>query len=279
MATACGDSTARSSSASHNRVRSPWVRPRACRSAARCREQTRAGRAGQPNVAERGAGAGLRGVAGQFFDALSGHVTAGRAFTDTDTATSPARQAMVDEEFARNVTGPARTPSAKRLEAGRCRLRSIPGKSWWAVYADLEHQGPHAETRPEVMFPVRAERTAIGSHVSCVGLSVVIRTTGDAMSLMPAAVWCRPFRSIRTVPLVEPRRMTTLVSDSMAQPRFRERACSSSFACLAVLLAVVGIYGMVGFNIGQRTSVKSVCARHWAPQRCIGRRTGSCVRS
>ena len=51
--------------------------------------------------------------------------------------------------------------------------------------------------------------------------------------------------------------MTTLVSDSVAQPRFRSTLLVS-FAGLAVLLAVVGIYGVVGFNVGQRTHEISV---------------------
>ena len=60
-----------------------------------------------------------------------------------------------------------------------------------------------------------------------------------------------------SVPLVEPRRMTTLVSDSVAQPRFRSMLLVS-FAGLAMLLAVVGIYGVVGFNTEQRTHEISV---------------------
>jgi putative ABC transport system permease protein len=88
------------------------------------------------------------------------------------------------------------------------------------------------------------------------GLSVVMRTTGDPMSLMPATRTA--VRAVDpSVPLVEPRTMTTLVSDSVAQPVFQSTLLVS-FACLAVLLAVVGIYGVVGFNVGQRTHEISV---------------------
>jgi ABC-type antimicrobial peptide transport system permease subunit len=59
------------------------------------------------------------------------------------------------------------------------------------------------------------------------------------------------------VPLVEPQRMTALVSDSVAEPRFRSTLLLS-FAWLALLLAVVGIYGVVAFMIGQRTHEISV---------------------
>jgi putative ABC transport system permease protein len=51
--------------------------------------------------------------------------------------------------------------------------------------------------------------------------------------------------------------MTTLVSNSVAQPRFRSTLLVS-FAGLALLLAVVGIYGVVGFNTEQRAHEISV---------------------
>jgi ABC-type antimicrobial peptide transport system permease subunit len=88
------------------------------------------------------------------------------------------------------------------------------------------------------------------------GLSVVIRTTADPMNMVPAAR--SALRSVDpSVPLVEPRRMTTLVSESVARPLFRSTLLVS-FAGLAVLLAVVGIYGVVGFNVEQRTHEISV---------------------
>jgi len=123
------------------------------------------------------------------------------------------------------------------------------------VYADLKHLGPQADTRPEVMFPY--EQTH-GFWVTRFmrGLSVVMRTTGDPMNLMPAAR--AAVRAVDpSVPLVEPQRMTTLASDSVAQPRFRSTLLVS-FACLAMVLAVVGIYGVVGFNVGQRLHEISV---------------------
>ena len=123
------------------------------------------------------------------------------------------------------------------------------------VYADLKHLGPQAETRPEVMFPYAQTHDYWVTRFMR-GLSVVMRTTGDPMSLVPAAR--SAVRSVDpSVPLVEPQRMTTLVSDSVAQPRFRSTLLVS-FAGLAMLLAVVGIYGVVGFNIEQRTHEISV---------------------
>jgi putative ABC transport system permease protein len=206
----------------------------------------------QPPAPDQGAGAGLRGVAGRFFDAIGAHVTAGRAFTDADTATSQP-VAMVNEEFVRRYW-PGQSAVGKRVKQGRSESED-PWKIVVGVYADLKHLGPQAETRPEVMFPYSQTHEYWVTRFMR-GLSVVIRTTSDPMSLVPAAR--SVVRSVDpSVPLVEPRRMTTLVSDSVAQPRFRSTLLVS-FAGLALLLAVVGISGVVGFNIAQRTHEISV---------------------
>jgi putative ABC transport system permease protein len=206
----------------------------------------------QPPAPDQEAVGGLRGITGRYFDAIGARVIAGRAFTVADTATSQL-VAMVNEQFARRYW-PGQNAVGKRLKQGDIKSDD-PWRVVVGVYADLKHLGPQAETRPEVSFPY--EQT----HEYWVtrwmrGLSVVMRTTADPMSLVPAAR--SAVRSVDpSVPLVEPRPMTTLLSDSVAQPRFRSTLLVS-FAGLAVLLAVVGIYGVVGFNVGQRTHEISV---------------------
>jgi putative ABC transport system permease protein len=206
----------------------------------------------QPPSPGQGAGAGLRGVSGRYFDAIGARVTAGRAFTDADSATSQS-VAMVNEEFVRRYWL-GQNAIGKRVKQGDIESKD-PWKIVVGVYADLKHLGPQAETRPEVMFPY-AQTHEYWVTRFMRGLSVVVRTTSDPMHLLPAAR--NVVRSVDpSVPLVEPQPMTTLVSDSVAQPRFRSTLLVS-FAVLALLLAAVGIYGVVGFNIEQRTHEISV---------------------
>ena len=190
---------------------------------------------------------GLRGIAGRYFDAIGARVTAGRAFTDADGAGAQL-VAMVNEQFVRRYW-PGGNPVGKRLKLGGLESDD-PWRMVVGVYGDVKHVGPQAETRPEVMLPyAQTDDSWVTRWMR--GLSVVMRTTGDPASLVSGAR--AAVRSVdSTVPLVEPQRMTALVSDSVAQPRFRSTLLLS-FAGLAVLLAIVGIYGVVAFIVEQRT--------------------------
>jgi putative ABC transport system permease protein len=201
----------------------------------------------KPSSADEQAIGGLRGIAGRYFDALGARVVAGNTFSDSDTKQSRP-VAMVNERFARRYW-PGENAVGKRLKLG-----SLDSDDPWrivvGVYADVKHMGPQSATRPEVMLPYpQLDDEWLTRWMR--GLSVVLRTTGDPVIAIPAAR--EVIRSLdSSIPLVEPQRMTELVADSVAQPRFRSMLLLS-FAALATLLAVVGIYGVVAFIVEQRT--------------------------
>jgi putative ABC transport system permease protein len=160
---------------------------------------------------------------------------------------------MVNEQFARRYW-PGANPLGKRLKEGDADS-DAPWHVVVGVYASLKHQGPAAETRPEVALPyTQIHEYWITRWMR--GLSVIVRTSADPASLVSPAR--AAIQSVdRAVPLVQPRPMTALVTEAVAQPRFRSTLLGS-FAGLAVLLAVVGIYGVVDFNVAQRTHEISV---------------------
>ena len=205
----------------------------------------------QPPSPDQEARGGLRGIAGRYIEAIGARIVAGRAFTDTDDATSQP-VAIVNEEFARRFW-PGQNPVGQRLKEGDLESGN-PWRLVVGVYADLK-LGPAAVAGPEVMFPYPQIHDYWATRWMR-GLSVAMRTTADPTSLVPGAR--RAVRSVDpSVPLVAPRPMTTLLADSVEQPRFRSTLLLS-FAGLAVLLAVVGVYGVVRFNVEQRTHEISV---------------------
>jgi putative ABC transport system permease protein len=205
-----------------------------------------------PSSPDQNAVAGLRGCAGRYIEAIGARLTAGRAFTDADTSTSQ-RVAMINEEFARRYW-PGQDPVGKRLKLGGTDSEE-PWHVVVGVYADLKHMGPQRETRPEVMLPY-AQVDDVWVTRWMRGLSVVIRTTADPLRLVSVAR--DAVRSVDpSVPLVEPRPMSALVADSLAQPRFRSTLLLG-FAWLALLLALVGIYGVMAFMVEQRSNEISV---------------------
>jgi putative ABC transport system permease protein len=188
--------------------------------------------------------AGIRGVTGDYFAALGIRLKAGRAFTAQDRRDSQP-VAIVSDGFARRYFG-AQDPIGKRLrESGAGTWRTVVG-----VIADVKHSGPADDARPEVALPYSQVDAGFLTTWNR-SIYVVVRGGEPGSSLVPAVR-----AAIRTLdpdmPLNDVQTMVTLESGTVAQPRFRT-VLLGTFAGLAMVLASIGVFGLLSFLVTQRT--------------------------
>jgi len=200
---------------------------------------------GQPaaNPSER-AGAAFQMVTPGYVDALGIRVSEGRSINEQDTATST-RVAMVNEYFA-NRFFPGVDPLAQRISVEEM----IPGTKrgqpveWQivGVFHNLRGVGSR-EDYPEIDVPFWQNPWPQAS--------VVVRTDGDpkaGIKSIAAAV-----NSVDPdLPLAGVKTINEIVDESLAIDRFSV-VLFASFGVLGLLLAAVGIYGVMAFGVAQRT--------------------------
>ncbi len=185
--------------------------------------------------------AGFRLASPNYFRTMGIPLARGRDFSAADLYNSTP-VAIVSESLVRD-SFPNQDPIGQRL---MCGLDST-GK-WMTivgVVGDVRQNSPASAPEPEMYMPLQ-QHPYFGNE-----LQVVVRTPLDPNSLTSAVR--SEVRAMNPETAMKFTTMDAMVSDSIAKPRFRTFLISS-FAALAVILAVVGVYGVMSFVITQRTS-------------------------
>ncbi|NUQ50914.1 MAG: ABC transporter permease, partial [Phycisphaerae bacterium] len=188
----------------------------------------------------------LRTASPEFFQAAGIPLVRGREFAATDLPTS-ARVVVINEALAEQLF-PGQDPVNRRVAWTGDVLRFTPISGEWrtivGVVGNTKDGGLDATARPAMYLPF-VQMLALGG-------SLVIRADSNVGTLVPAVT--RIVRRIAPAAPIEDVLTIAQIREQSVAPRRLNAALISSFGILAVLIAAVGIAGVLAFAVSARTN-------------------------
>ena len=193
--------------------------------------------------------ANYRTVSSEYFEALRIPLLQGRVIEDSDRENAPPivviNQAMAKTYF------PDGSPIGKKMQIGATPDKDVPWMMIVGVVGNIK-QSLISDMPTEFYVPYRQANEVLPVRT----MSIVLRTEVDPRTLIPA-LRDAVHRVNPNQPIVKIRTMEDNVAQNFAQPRFRTLLLVV-FAGIALLIAAVGVYGVMAYATVQRTGEMAI---------------------
>jgi putative ABC transport system permease protein len=180
-------------------------------------------------------------VSPDFFKTLGTPLLRGRFFSIGDGPEAP-RVAIVNDAMARRAW-PGRDPLGRRFKLGP-RDSDRPWYTVVGVVGDMRRQAPEREPILQIFEPL--------AQNSPRGVDLFIRTTSDDPLAMAGALRAAVHRAEKDAPVYGVTPLEAQLGTFLAQRRF-QTSLLTGFSLVALLMAAVGIYGLIHYSIATRT--------------------------
>jgi putative ABC transport system permease protein len=182
----------------------------------------------------------VRIVTPGYFEAMGVPVRRGRAFTDSDRDGGVPVVLLSESAVVRHF--PGEDPIGRRITLGWTRDSVPVGGTVVGVVGDVRHGQLRAQAEPEIYLPV--------AQVARTSMSVTVKTAGPPMAVA-GAVRSAIHELDGGLAVAQLQPLTDVIAASVATDRFMARLLTG-FSAIALLLAAIGIFGVISYGVAQR---------------------------